>query len=135
MESSLVATFLILFFGIVNQIFKGDAPIPKWLSQGAKNLIKRILDPNPQTRITMAEIKEDEWFKQNYTPTNPDEEEDLESDDTSSDDEVLTIHEVVCLSSLNCLSMSCIISCLLNSVIISSKSFVIYSTCLSFDNG
>ncbi|XP_006349867.1 CBL-interacting serine/threonine-protein kinase 1-like [Solanum tuberosum] len=79
---------------LYQKIFKGDAPIPKWLSQGAKNLIKRILDPNPQTRITMAEIKEDEWFKQNYTPTNPDEEEDLESDDTSSDDEVLTIHEV-----------------------------------------
>ncbi|KAG5573940.1 hypothetical protein H5410_063706 [Solanum commersonii] len=78
---------------LYQKIFKGDAPIPKWLSQGAKNLIKRILDPNPQTRITMAEIKEDEWFKQNYTPTNPDEEEDLESDDTSSDDEVLTVHE------------------------------------------
>ncbi|TMW84289.1 hypothetical protein EJD97_025472 [Solanum chilense] len=77
---------------LYQKIFKGDAPIPKWLSQGAKNLIKRILDPNPQTRITMAEIKEDEWFKQNYTPTNPDEEE-VESDDTSSDDEVLTIHE------------------------------------------
>lgn len=77
----------------VNQIFKGDAPIPKWLSQGAKNLIKRILDPNPQTRITMAEIKEDEWFKQDYTPASPDEEEDLESDDASSDDEVLTVHD------------------------------------------
>ncbi|XP_060173967.1 CBL-interacting serine/threonine-protein kinase 1 isoform X2 [Lycium barbarum] len=74
-------------------IFKGDAPIPKWLSQGAKNLIKRILDPNPQTRITMAEIKEDEWFKQDYTPANPDEEEDLEDDPASSDDEVLTVHE------------------------------------------
>ncbi|PHT66998.1 CBL-interacting serine/threonine-protein kinase 1 [Capsicum annuum] len=74
-------------------IFKGDAPIPKWLSQGAKNLIRRILDPNPQTRITMAEIKEDEWFKQDYTPAIPDEEEDLESDDASSDDEVLTVHD------------------------------------------
>ncbi|XP_047257279.1 CBL-interacting serine/threonine-protein kinase 1 isoform X3 [Capsicum annuum] len=75
------------------RIFKGDAPIPKWLSQGAKNLIRRILDPNPQTRITMAEIKEDEWFKQDYTPAIPDEEEDLESDDASSDDEVLTVHD------------------------------------------
>ncbi|XP_059286340.1 CBL-interacting serine/threonine-protein kinase 1-like isoform X1 [Lycium ferocissimum] len=78
---------------LYQKIFKGDAPIPKWLSQGAKNLIKRILDPNPQTRITMAEIKEDEWFKQDYTPANPDEEEDLEDDPASSDDEVLTVHE------------------------------------------
>ncbi|KAF3629883.1 CBL-interacting protein kinase 1 [Capsicum annuum] len=78
---------------LYHKIFKGDAPIPKWLSQGAKNLIRRILDPNPQTRITMAEIKEDEWFKQDYTPAIPDEEEDLESDDASSDDEVLTVHD------------------------------------------
>ncbi|MCD9560109.1 CBL-interacting serine/threonine-protein kinase 1 [Datura stramonium] len=78
---------------LYQKIFKGDAPIPKWLSEGAKNLIRRILDPNPQTRITMAEIKEDEWFKQDYTPANPDEEEDLEDDHASSDDEVLTVHE------------------------------------------
>ncbi|KAK9081904.1 hypothetical protein Syun_030741 [Stephania yunnanensis] len=30
-----------------------------WLSPGAQNLITRILDPNPTTRITIAEIKED----------------------------------------------------------------------------
>ncbi|CAN4095010.1 unnamed protein product [Withania somnifera] len=78
---------------LYQKIFKGDAPIPKWLSEGAKNLIKRILDPNPRTRITMAEIKEDEWFKQNYTPANPDEERDLEDDQSSSDEEVLTVHD------------------------------------------
>ncbi|GFZ13826.1 CBL-interacting protein kinase 1 [Actinidia rufa] len=47
----------------------------KWLSPGARNLIRRILDPNPATRITMAEIKTDEWFKQGYSPANPDDEE------------------------------------------------------------
>lgn len=36
----------------------------------------------------MAEIKEDKWFKQKYTPANPDE-------DVSIDDEALTIHEVI----------------------------------------
>lgn len=74
------------------QIFKGDAHIPKWLSPDAKKLIRRILDPNPQTRITMAEIKADEWFKQYYTPAVPDEEE----EDTCIEDETLTILEVVC---------------------------------------
>lgn len=79
----------------INQILKGDVHIPKWLSAGAKNLIKRILDPNPHTRITMAQIKEDGWFKQDYTPVNPDE-EDLESDDhASTDDQVFTVHETV----------------------------------------
>uniref|UniRef100_A0A175YQL3 non-specific serine/threonine protein kinase n=1 Tax=Daucus carota subsp. sativus TaxID=79200 RepID=A0A175YQL3_DAUCS len=70
-------------------IFKGDVHIPKGLSAGARKLIRRILDPDPRTRITLAEIKQDEWFKQKYTPTNPDE----DGEDVSVDDEVLTIHE------------------------------------------
>ncbi|CAN4107108.1 unnamed protein product [Withania somnifera] len=65
---------------LYQKILKGDVHIPKWLSGGAKNLIRRILDPNPHTRITMAQMKEDGWFKQDYTPVNP-HEEDLESDD------------------------------------------------------
>ncbi|KAL3337984.1 hypothetical protein AABB24_030249 [Solanum stoloniferum] len=78
---------------LYQKILKGEVHIPKWLSAGAKNLIKRILDPNPHTRITMAQIKEDAWFKQDYTPVNTDE-EDLESDDhASTDDHVFTVHE------------------------------------------
>ncbi|KAF9993276.1 serine/threonine-protein kinase HAL4/sat4, partial [Entomortierella chlamydospora] len=30
---------------------------------GARNLMKKILDPNPETRITIEGILEDEWFK------------------------------------------------------------------------
>ncbi|KAK9133370.1 hypothetical protein Scep_012898 [Stephania cephalantha] len=37
---------------------KGKTNMPSWLSPGAQNLIRRILDPNPPTRITIAEIKE-----------------------------------------------------------------------------
>ncbi|KAK4353790.1 hypothetical protein RND71_025984 [Anisodus tanguticus] len=78
---------------LYQKILKGDVHIPKWLSPGAKNIIKRILDPNPHTRITMAQIKEDEWFKQDYTPVNPDE-EDLEGDDhASTDNQVFTVQE------------------------------------------
>ncbi|KAM7487981.1 hypothetical protein LguiB_025465 [Lonicera macranthoides] len=74
---------------LYQKIFKGDPQIPKWLSPGAANLLRRILDPNPQTRITMAEIKEDEWFKQDYCPANTDEED----EEIHIDDEVLSIHE------------------------------------------
>ncbi|KAI3459159.1 hypothetical protein Pfo_015822 [Paulownia fortunei] len=77
---------------LYQKIFKGDAQIPKWLSPGAKNLIKRILDPNPHTRITMAEIKEDDWFKQDYTPLDPMKEEE-EEENACTDDEVSSIHE------------------------------------------
>jgi len=75
---------------LYQKIFKGDAQIPKWLSPGAQNMIKRILDPSPASRITMAGIKTDEWFKQDYTPANPDDEE----EDIYIDDEAFSIHEV-----------------------------------------
>lgn len=55
----------------------------KWMTPGAQSLIKRILDPNPKTRITIAYIKVDEWFKHYYTPAKPNE------------DEVLSIQENV----------------------------------------
>ncbi|KAF8392662.1 hypothetical protein HHK36_023011 [Tetracentron sinense] len=75
---------------LYQKIFKGDAQIPKWLSQGAQNMIRRILDPNPKTRITMAGIKADEWFKQDYTPANPDDED----EDIYIDDEAFSIQDV-----------------------------------------
>ncbi|KAF8975291.1 serine/threonine-protein kinase HAL4/sat4 [Entomortierella lignicola] len=40
----------------------GYEPIEK-LPFGARNLMKKILDPNPETRITIEGILEDEWFK------------------------------------------------------------------------
>ncbi|XP_077240516.1 CBL-interacting protein kinase 1-like [Tasmannia lanceolata] len=73
---------------LYQKIFKGDFQIPKWLSPAARNLIRKILDPNPRTRITMSEIKGDEWFKKDYTPANPDDEE-----DTHIDVEALSIQE------------------------------------------
>ncbi|CAK9144505.1 unnamed protein product [Ilex paraguariensis] len=75
---------------LYQKIFKGDAQIPKWLSPGARNLIKRILDPNPHTRIAMADIKADEWFKQDYIPANADDYE----EDICIDEEVLSIREM-----------------------------------------
>ncbi|KAL4579193.1 hypothetical protein LXL04_015331 [Taraxacum kok-saghyz] len=75
---------------LYQKIFKGDVQMPKWLPSGAKNLIKRILDPNPKTRITLAEIKGDEWFKLDYTPVILDEEEE---DEVPVEDEVLSLHD------------------------------------------
>ncbi|KAK8471023.1 hypothetical protein PHAVU_003G121600 [Phaseolus vulgaris] len=72
---------------LYQKIFKGDVQIPKWLSPGAQNLIKRILDPNPEKRITIAGIKEDPWFKKGYVPANP------EDEDVYVDNEAFYIHE------------------------------------------
>ncbi|GAB4825641.1 CBL-interacting serine/threonine-protein kinase 1 [Ancistrocladus abbreviatus] len=76
---------------LYQKIVKGETQIPKWLSPGAQNMIKRILDPNPATRITVAEIKADEWFRQGYSPSNPEDEE----ENVHIDEEALsTIQEV-----------------------------------------
>ncbi|GAB4859010.1 CBL-interacting serine/threonine-protein kinase 1 [Ancistrocladus abbreviatus] len=66
---------------LYQKIVKGNTQMPKWLSTGAQNLIKRILDPNPATRITMAEIKADEWFRAGYSPSNPEDEENIHIDE------------------------------------------------------
>lgn len=75
---------------LYQKIFKGDAQMPKWLSPGAQDLIKRILDPNPATRVKMAEIKTHDWFKKDYSPANPDDDDETVHID---DDEALRKHE------------------------------------------
>uniref|UniRef100_A0A5B6Z4M5 non-specific serine/threonine protein kinase n=1 Tax=Davidia involucrata TaxID=16924 RepID=A0A5B6Z4M5_DAVIN len=59
-ESNLIALY--------KKIYKADFSCPPWFSSSAKKLIKRILDPNPLTRITIAEVIENEWFKKGYKP-------------------------------------------------------------------
>lgn len=53
---------------LYHKIFKGEFKFPKGLSAGARRLIKKILNPNPKTRISLAEIVEHEWFKKGYSP-------------------------------------------------------------------
>ncbi|KAF3524350.1 hypothetical protein F2Q69_00046347 [Brassica cretica] len=64
---------------LFRNIFKGDPPIPRWLSPGAKTMIKRMLDPNPVMRMTIAGIKANDWFNHDYTPSNSDDENDASS--------------------------------------------------------
>jgi len=40
-------------------------------------MIKRMLDPNPVTRVTIAGIKAHDWFKHDYTPSNYDDDDDV----------------------------------------------------------
>ncbi|RRT65909.1 hypothetical protein B296_00026475 [Ensete ventricosum] len=52
-------------------ICRGDTKIPRWLSPGAQKMLGRILDPNPVTRINVAGIRADDWFKKDYSPAVP----------------------------------------------------------------
>ncbi|QCE15986.1 hypothetical protein DEO72_LG11g2999 [Vigna unguiculata] len=57
---------------------------PPWFPVGAKMLINRILDPNPETRITIEQIRNDEWFQRSYVPVSLLEYEDVNLDDINA---------------------------------------------------
>ncbi|KAA0065073.1 CBL-interacting serine/threonine-protein kinase 8 [Cucumis melo var. makuwa] len=61
-----------------------DFSCPSWFPVGAKALICRIFDPNPSTRITIEQIRENEWFKKNYVSVKLVEDEDVNLDDVNA---------------------------------------------------
>ncbi|KAK9160783.1 hypothetical protein Syun_007124 [Stephania yunnanensis] len=80
---------------------KGKTNIPSWLSPGAQNLIMRILDPNPITRITNSKIKEDGSFNQGYIPSTNHDNEELEDDFRIKDTMITLVHTSHYLIELN----------------------------------
>lgn len=45
------------------KIYKGDFKCPPWFSPESRRLITKLLDPNPNTRITITKLMETPWFK------------------------------------------------------------------------
>ncbi|KAG1330276.1 CBL-interacting serine/threonine-protein kinase 12 [Cocos nucifera] len=48
------------------KIYKGEFRCPRWFSSDLVRLLSRLLDTNPNTRITIPEIMENRWFKKNF---------------------------------------------------------------------
>ncbi|KAL9681278.1 hypothetical protein QQ045_013060 [Rhodiola kirilowii] len=69
---------------LYSKIERAEYSCPTWFPVGAKSLIYKILDPNPDTRISIADIKDDEWFKKNYVPVRIEEYEDVNLDDVNA---------------------------------------------------
>ncbi|KAJ7541053.1 hypothetical protein O6H91_10G043500 [Diphasiastrum complanatum] len=69
---------------VLAQVHAAEFSFPPWFSHGARSLIERILDPNPRTRITVMQIREDDWFKKNYVPVRLYEDEDANLDDVQA---------------------------------------------------
>ncbi|KAM3698852.1 hypothetical protein ACJW31_06G217900 [Castanea mollissima] len=69
---------------LYKKIAKAQFMYPSYFSPGATKLIKRILDPNPLTRITIPEILENEWFKKEYKPAYFEEEQNVNLDDVDA---------------------------------------------------
>ncbi|KAG8371557.1 hypothetical protein BUALT_Bualt13G0100400 [Buddleja alternifolia] len=51
---------------LYKKIYKGEFRCPKWMSPDLKRFLSRLMDTNPQTRITIDEIKRDPWFRRGY---------------------------------------------------------------------
>ncbi|KAG9138683.1 hypothetical protein Leryth_018571 [Lithospermum erythrorhizon] len=45
------------------KIYKGEFKFPPWFSSDAKRLIAKMLDPNPNSRMTISKIMDSGWFK------------------------------------------------------------------------
>ncbi|XP_050378849.1 CBL-interacting serine/threonine-protein kinase 8-like [Argentina anserina] len=69
---------------LYSKIEKAQFSCPSWFPVGAKSLIHSILDPNPATRITIEQIRNDEWFQKNYVPAKMLEYEDVNLDDVNA---------------------------------------------------
>ncbi|KAL6184517.1 hypothetical protein ACLB2K_045918 [Fragaria x ananassa] len=69
---------------LYSKIEKAQFSCPSWFPMGAKSLIHSILDPNPATRITIQQIRNDEWFQKNYVPPKILEYEDVNLDDVNA---------------------------------------------------
>ncbi|ONK55950.1 uncharacterized protein A4U43_C10F2610 [Asparagus officinalis] len=69
---------------VAPEIDRAEFSFPTWFSSCAKKFLKRILDPNPRTRITIPEILKDDWFKKGYKAPDFQEEEEVNLDDVDA---------------------------------------------------
>lgn len=50
------------------KIGKAEFRFPNWFSLESRKLISKILDPNPNTRISIRRITESSWFRKGFDP-------------------------------------------------------------------
>ena len=48
---------------LYKKVYRRDFVFPDWISKGARNVIYKLLDPNPNTRMTMEGVVGTNWFK------------------------------------------------------------------------
>ncbi|CAL9228729.1 unnamed protein product [Arabidopsis halleri] len=71
---------------LYKKIGKAEVKFPNWLAPGAKRLLKRIFDPNPNTRVSTEKIMKSSWFRKGLQL----QEEEKESVDEETEVEVET---------------------------------------------
>ncbi|EEF28664.1 CBL-interacting serine/threonine-protein kinase, putative [Ricinus communis] len=53
---------------LYRKIGKAEFKFPNWFAPEVRKLLSKILDPNPSTRISMARIMENSWFRKGLEP-------------------------------------------------------------------
>lgn len=81
------------------KIQRGQFRIPNWISPDLKFFLRRLLDPNPNTRISIHEILEDPWFKNGYKEIRPMKSEEEESTTTTTRAKRLNAFDLISFSS------------------------------------
>ncbi|CAN6912040.1 unnamed protein product [Brassica oleracea] len=81
------------------KIYRGDFKCPGWLSSDARRLVTKLLDPNPNTRITVDKVMDSHWFKKSSTRSRnepvaatPEAEEDVDVSVHKSKEETETLN-------------------------------------------
>lgn len=67
------------------KIGKAEYKCPSWFPKDARRLLMKILDPNPDTRISIAKMKESHWFRKDLNPKPVQSESDVALVDTNGD--------------------------------------------------
>nr|GMD40005.1 CBL-interacting serine/threonine-protein kinase 14-like [Ipomoea batatas] len=83
------------------KIYKGEYRCPKWTSPELKHLIDRLLDTNPDTRITVDEIKADPWFRKGFKDVKPQIESEFEfktDNDSETENKYLNAFDLISFS-------------------------------------
>ncbi|KAK4784767.1 hypothetical protein SAY86_019135 [Trapa natans] len=69
---------------LYRKILRAEYKFPAWFTENQKRLLTRILEPNPEKRITIPEIIEDPWYQINYKPACGFEDEKKNHDDVNT---------------------------------------------------
>lgn len=81
------------------KIYKGEFRCPKWTSTELRRFLSRILDPNPNTRITIHEILNDPWFKRGYKEIKYPIDREFEFKDSGEESRYLNAFDLISYSS------------------------------------
>ncbi|XWS09483.1 hypothetical protein CRYUN_Cryun40dG0088600 [Craigia yunnanensis] len=73
MSAKLISCGVILFhdsnlMDMYRKIGKGEFKFPDWFCPEVCRLLSKILDPNPSTRISLAKVMDNPWFRKGLDP-------------------------------------------------------------------